>query len=62
VQANFFEVVGQELDEEQGKSVEKDSEFRGMQQQLREAHHVIAQFFQEIRELKRKLAEKDHEA
>jgi hypothetical protein len=32
-----------------------------MQQQLREAQHVIAQFYQESRELKRKLAEKDFE-
>jgi len=49
------------MDEEQGKTGEKDSYFRGMQQYLREAQHVIAQFYQENRELKRKLAEKDFE-
>jgi hypothetical protein len=32
-----------------------------MQQQLREAQHVIAQFYQENRELKRKLAERGSE-
>jgi hypothetical protein len=50
------------MDEEQVKSGEKDSEIREMQQQLREAQHVIAQFYQESRELKRKLAEKALEA
>jgi hypothetical protein len=46
------------MDGEQGKSTDKESEFMGMQQKLREAQHVIAQFYQENRELKRKLAEK----
>jgi hypothetical protein len=32
-----------------------------MQQHLREAQHVIAQFYQERRELKRKLAERGSE-
>jgi hypothetical protein len=50
------------MDEDHVKSGEKDSEVREMQQQLREAHHVIAQFYQESRELKRKLAEKAPEA
>jgi hypothetical protein len=62
VQMEFVEDATQEMDEEQGKSGKKDSEFRGMQQHLREAQHVIAQFFQENRELKRKLVEKATEA
>jgi chromosome segregation ATPase len=49
------------MDEGQTKAVEKDSEFREMKQQLREAHHVISQFYQERRELKRKLAERGSE-
>jgi phage shock protein A len=40
------------------KSGEEYSEVREMQQQLREAQHVIAQFYQESKGLKRKLAEK----
>jgi phage shock protein A len=46
------------MDEDQVKSRRRDSEIREMQQQLKEAQHVIAQFYQESRELKRKLAEK----
>jgi len=47
------------MDEEQGKSREENSKFRGMKQLLREAHHVITNFCQENRELKRKLDEND---
>jgi hypothetical protein len=43
------------MDEGKTKEGEKDSEFREMQQQLREAQHVIAQFYQERREMKRNL-------
>jgi Ser-tRNA(Ala) deacylase AlaX len=49
------------MDEDQSKAGEKDSEFREMQQQIREAQHVIAQFYQESREMKRKLAERGSE-
>jgi hypothetical protein len=58
----FVEVESKEMDEEQSKSTEKDLEFRGMQQQLREAQHLIDRFFQEYSELKRKLAEKSPKA
>jgi hypothetical protein len=57
VKTDFVEPIAQEMDEDQVKSREKDSEVREMQQ-LREAQHVIAQFYQESRELKRNLAEK----
>jgi hypothetical protein len=50
------------MDEEKVKSGEKGSKVREMQQQLREAQHVITQFYQESRELKRKPAEKAPEA
>jgi hypothetical protein len=49
------------MDEEQGKSREKYSRFMRMKKKIRETHHVIAQFFQENREFKRKIAEKDFE-
>jgi hypothetical protein len=42
VQTELVEVASQELDEDKGKSTEKDSKFRGMQQHLIEAQHVIA--------------------
>jgi predicted RNase H-like nuclease (RuvC/YqgF family) len=51
-------VATQEMDEEQEKPREKDSHVKEMQQQLKKAQHIIAQFYQENRELKRKLKEK----
>jgi hypothetical protein len=51
-------VATQEMDEEQAKPGEKDSHVKEMQQQLKKAQHIIAQFYQENRELKRKLTEK----
>jgi phage shock protein A len=58
LQTYFVETVAQEMDEDQVKSGERDTKIREMQKQLKEAQHVIAQFYQERRELKRKLAEK----
>jgi hypothetical protein len=58
VQTDFVEPSAQEMDEDQMKLGERDKEVREMQNQLKEAQHVIAQFYQESRELKRKLAEK----
>jgi hypothetical protein len=60
VQTEFVEVAAQEMEEEHSKSQEKYLDFIGMQQQLKEVQHVIAQFYQENRELKRKLAKKDY--
>jgi hypothetical protein len=44
------------------KPREKDSDVKEMQQQLKKSQHVIAQFYQENMELKRKLTENIHEA
>jgi hypothetical protein len=50
------------MDEEQVKPGEKYSDVKDMQQQLKKAQYVIAQFHQENRELKRNLAKKTLEA
>jgi len=47
------------MEEEKVKLGEKYLDFRGMQQKLKGAQHVITQFYQERIELKRKPAEKD---
>jgi hypothetical protein len=48
----------QEMDEDQVQSEEKDQVIRELQDQLKEAKHVIAQSFHDNREMKRKLAER----
>jgi hypothetical protein len=62
VQTEFVEFAAQEIDEEQVKPGEKDSDVKEMQQQLKKSQHIIAQLYQENRELKRKLTEKTLEA
>jgi hypothetical protein len=44
------------------KPGEKDADVKEMQQQLKKSQHIIAQLYQENRELKRKLTEKTPEA
>jgi hypothetical protein len=61
VQTEYVEISDQGMDEGQAKAGDKDSKIRELQQQLREAQHVIAQFYQENKELKRKLAERGSE-
>ena len=57
MQTKYVDIAAQEMDEGQTKAWDKYSQFRGMKQQLIEAQHVIYQFYEESRELKRKLAE-----
>jgi hypothetical protein len=58
MQTKHVEVSSQEMDEGQTKAGMKESEFREIQKKLREAHHVISHFYQESREMKRKLVER----
>jgi hypothetical protein len=48
----------QEIHEDQVQPEDKDQVIKELQEQLKEAKHVIAQYFQYNRELKRKLVEK----
>jgi hypothetical protein len=48
----------QEMDEDQVQPKDKDQIIKELQDQLKEAKHVIAQSFHDNREMKRKLAEK----
>lgn len=46
------------MDEDQVQSEEKDQVIKELQDQLKEAKHVIAQSFHDNKEMKRKLAER----
>jgi hypothetical protein len=62
VQTEFVEFAAEEIDEEQVKPGEKDANVKEMQQQLKKVQHIIAQLYQENKELKKKLIEKTLEA
>jgi len=55
VKVDFVEPSTQDMEEDQMNSGERDKEVRELKNQIKEAQHVIAQFYQKRRELKRKL-------
>jgi hypothetical protein len=57
IQPEFVEYVNQGIDENKVELGEEDANTKEVKHQLRKYQHVIAQFYQEKRELIRKLVE-----
>jgi hypothetical protein len=53
VKLELFECANKGIDEIQVESGEENTNTQEMKQQLKQAQHVIAQFYQENRELRR---------
>jgi hypothetical protein len=58
IQPELVECANQGIDEKKVELGEEDANTKEVKQQLKKSQHVIAQFYQENRELRRKLAEK----
>jgi chromosome segregation ATPase len=58
VQLELVEGANKGIDERQVELGEENANVQEMKQQLKQAQHVIAQFYQENRELRRQLAER----